>query len=779
MHDGNWIHHECVNASTADLDNPRWHFSYSYGADYDNPVDLISKAYDSELSRDVFDFRATQYGSIYFYHGLPGPADMIHVKAGQAVIVTADVRCLSDDAFARAYLGLHGWSIDDPNELYGGSGGEVAKADGWKRLERYDIPDVDTVWRVVLEASGDLPNPAHFRVANLRVTIVDGVTPDVEDDAWENHGGSLADALGLDVSTVADVSGVYPAFTGHVERWTQEYSGKLSTVSVQAVDPSSLLSQPLRTNYRAAVHNWHRDNVAGTPAANTFWYWPVVEAEENIEASPEIAGVRHPLTAVAATGPDGRYGFTGDKTMVWADGETSGSFVSDGDQPLPSNQGGALVFVKDSRPRLPSSNSFTVDFWYRCLALNTNSTPQHLFGSSGADSFALSGRQTWASIQLIGWAPMRFAFTARLTDGSTIGTGAIGPTIQVGGLYHVGMRVEKVGATVTVRAYVNGVLVQSVNADAGETVKLIPPSHASFMANMDTTGNAYQQPARGLINHCVIGLDIPTGFHEAVHAFGADPIESEADRLNRLLDAVGWSGSRNLDGGVSSLMAARWDADADGHAELGAAAEAASGTLFMGAAGEIVYHNRRRRMGVPVRWSVDEWTGGLRFELDADRIANVVRVERVSGLARTARDEASVSEYGPKYLTVRRDVEDAAEIESAAYWLLHRYREASPRCDTLRIEAHTLNGPTDGDLLGLAYGAAVSDRLVLSGLPEDAPADSMAFFVEGIEGDFVLDGSVLQWVTTLSVSDADRSDAWVLEDDVSGLLDADSCVAVY
>ncbi|MCG5459620.1 hypothetical protein PSH03_005404 [Micromonospora sp. PSH03] len=755
VHDDNWLHYESVNPVRADLDRARINA-------WNGTVDGVSIHASPSQGRDIWRFARTNGGVQWgWFCGINDASDWVRVTPGQLVTFTGDIGNAAGFS-ASPTIRLVVSFRSDATGAFGGVS--------------YSTPYTDTA----------IHSASVSWVATGAGYIRAGVICDAPDANIGAYGFNFKLRLdGVGTPTVGAVSGKYPAFSGFIEKWTQEFDGVLSTVTAQCVDASKLLSQPLKTTYRAAVHNWWKANVQGTTSENAFWYWPCVEASENVEASPEIAGLSYPLTISSTIEPSGStYGFTTDKTMVYSDGENSGGFTATGTDPAPSDQGGALKFVFGSRPSLPSSNSYTVDFWYRPQGLPVNPYGQSLFNSKCSDSWAMSGRITWASIRVIDFGgAQRLLFVARSMDGESVETGLVGPALARNQIYHVGMRVAKNGSNVTIYAYIDGALVGSDTMVVTDETKLIPPINAEFMAEyapeLAGVGKGYYQPARGTMNHIVVGFDIPAGFHAAVHPFGDDIPELDTARLTRVLDAAGWQGGRILDAARSVLLPARWDAGADAFGVIQDAAESAGGYVYIAAAGEIAYHNRTRRMGAPVRWPVAEWTDGVRFEVDEARIYNVIRAERVSGLFREARDEASIAEYGPKGLTVRRDVNDPAEVANAATWLLHRYGEPAPRCDTLRVEAHTLNGDGDSALIGLAYGAALSDRLMLSGLPPEAPADQMDFFVEGLSISIERDGDVWRWVTDLSVSDAQRSEAWVLEDETSGYLDTESCVVIY
>ena len=285
---------------------------------------------------------------------------------------------------------------------------------------------------------------------------------------------------------------------------------------------------------------------------------------------------------------------------------------------------------------------------------------------------------------------------------------------------------------------------------------------------------------RGTINHLMFCTGAYTdGALSALYYSGQSGILDEWFRLRDLLIFVGWAGSTSLDDGLSGLLRPAWEDDADANNLLAATAENASGVLFVGPAGEVLYHNRRRRMGVPARWTLSEWADGLAFPLDAAYVINDVTAERSSGVSRRVKDPTSIAKFGLKDKRIVRDVADDGELTQAAGWVLHRYRESSPRCDQVVIDGSALNGADDGPLVALAHGAQVGDKILFAGLPDSAPAPQMTFFVEGVKTSIEIDGSRTRYRTMLQISDASRSSAWILEDEATGHLDSDSCVLIY
>jgi hypothetical protein len=104
--------------------------------------------------------------------------------------------------------------------------------------------------------------------------------------------------------------------------------------------------------------------------------------------------------------------------------------------------------------------------------------------------------------------------------------------------------------------------------------------------------------------------------------------------------------------------------------------------------------------------------------------------------------------------------------------LLNTYADPMVRCDSVTLKASATPG-----LFLVALGVEVGDRVTLTDLPTAAPDTELDFYVEAIDTDVSVSGGTLEWVTTLSLSPADGSDVWVLEDSTLGRLDRTAVLA--
>jgi hypothetical protein len=341
---------------------------------------------------------------------------------------------------------------------------------------------------------------------------------------------------------------------------------------------------------------------------------------------------------------------------------------------------------------------------------------------------------------------------------------------------HVAVTVEQ-GLT---RLYVNGVFVQSDPGPAPTNKDIRDLRWASFAGRQ--AGSIYGEYANGRIAHLGIWnyrltfADINPIWMLGDNG-GVDFSEDEKTRIDRIAQMANYQGETAYDAGLSTLQGPDWSTGASALDELQGAAQDASGYIFMDGDGRLTYHNRARRQGATVRFTLGDtvglpWEPGLQFEMDDDRIINEVTYKRKNGLEGVLKDQASISAFGRKSTSIELGVTSDQAIQDAAYTLLNTYSEPMVRCDSV-----TLKASATPELFFPLLSTEIGDRITLSDLPTAAPDSELDFYVEAIDTDVSVNGGTLEWVTTLSLSPADGSDVWILEDSTLGRLDRTAVLA--
>lgn len=713
--DGNHVHWDAVNASQADMSAPRMWIETSTD---EVTQDGISSAFDATKGMEVFTVQPNP-GNDLIRIGPKGGRDWIQVEQGQTVTIDVDM-CGASGEFVGAMLA--GWD----GSVQFADGDERIASGNWEHYSHtYHFEEPGGGWvSVYLYA----PRIGELRFANLKVRV-----------------GASASA------TVAEPSGVAPIFYGHAEQWITEYEDTIPFTRLECVDGMALLDGPVPTAYRAAV-------VQAVEGIDRVYYWPCADAAESAFAEPYIGDLR--LRAVSSTPAPDAWGFAAEAVMPHGDGQ-SRSF---GSNHTDTTRGATLRLAHYNAPYLPSDESLTVAFWYVPDA-RPSGAMHCLFAIWNA-----AGQELWAVYYDSAGAIRCERWDRDLGTSSSL---TVPLDAQPG---------EPIFIVLSKEVRDDGIFYyMALNDDPEPTVvantSLPDPGFAFVAFGGNLTPFSSSQFMQGRIGHILwaYGL-ISDADRLAMYSVGVDVAESETDRINRILSIANWTGQTILDPPKSLLLSARWNEDAQASDLVKAAAESASGVAFVGPGGELVYQNRERRITAPTRWTLAESSPGLRFVDDDARIYNIIRAQRVTGLERVARDEASIAEYGPKQLIVTRDVESPDEVADAAAWLLQRYRDAAPYIDTVTVDGSADN---TGDLTGLTWRAGIGDRLDLVDLPSTAPADGMSTFIEGVARRIRPVGERLEVTASFRVSTAQASLAWILEDPVSGVLDTDACALSY
>ncbi|WP_186315742.1 hypothetical protein [Catellatospora sichuanensis] len=750
--DDNWVHPDCVNPETADIVSPRFH---------NRPVDFDDDQYEPVVTvvdhpgyGKAFKIKDNSQGDnaeTLFVAGLRGNADVVQVWPGDVVTVDADVCPIDVTDYVETCL-LYEPDFGTEEVLFGNTittNGVM----GHSQVE-FEVPEAGKVRAAIFVTGiGGYPDESTALLSKLKMRINGVGTPTPNPDG----------------------SGMYPLFRGFVERWTARTAGHLSITEATCVDPMAIASTPIESYYRNSMRNYNPDPFF---TQNSLSYWPCSESEDASETQPLLRDITDwPL--VIRNAPAGEAKFSSDKTMVHADGSTNGGFTVSG---ADHTEGGVLSLSHYGFPAITTLRDKTsTGFWWKGEWPATGTTTP-LFGAYNSNGDPLLTISMNDLGRLVVFAK---GGGSGVPDMNYTGSTAVNPGQPNFIGVNYGIELSPIGTHLTVHlngmAFVGGTSTGFVN-------RLPSPAFIQWGGRLLPTGtNTFTHGVYNHIHWQHVDNVIPEinfraeNFGDEHHVYEAQPLPrfeylENLGHIDLVLSQIGWSGSRRIDPGMSELLSPRWDNDAQAYDVLTEAAESAGGMFFAGPSGEAVYHNRARRVNAPVRWTLNEWMSGLTFESDDARIFNNITAERSTGMKRTARDQASVDEHGSKGLTVKRNVASPSELADAASWLLHRYKETSPRCEELSVDATSL---ADARTVALAHGADVSQRLRFTDLSPTAPSDELDFFIEGISTSVKRDGSVWTWETTLQVSDASDSEAWVLEDSLTGVLDDESCALAY
>ncbi|MDL5204957.1 LamG-like jellyroll fold domain-containing protein [Streptomyces sp. ALI-76-A] len=587
-----------------------------------------------------------------------------------------------------------------------------------------------------------------FSISGTAPSVAGWAGIEIGSSGGDNNAYLFLDELQIEQgSTASEWSPGGSIFHGYIEKWPVAVDGLTASVDVSAVDGFSVLSN---TDLRAAMQ-------AEILRAEPLGYWTLGDPVGSTRLE-NLANDQQPAKLVAS-----KYGpgtpLLGADSIVARDATTCYSLAN-----VSSNQGTVVDICEGGTRTFPLGTDFTVGFWTNPTRPSAGSWVTLFQGWADTGSELLKIRMD--SNGFLG-------VTTTYTDGTV--TSFVSNYALSSGVSHFVMVHIQQGLT---RLYYDGDFRDSDPGPAPANTDIRDLRWASFGGRQ--AGSIYNEYANGRHGHLFI-MDRRMSWQEQRDIWslgqGTALTENENARIGRIADMAKYQGETALDAGLSTLLEPDWSTGASALDELQGAAQDASGYLFMDGDGRLTYHNRARRQAAAVRFVLGDsvglpWEPGLQFEMDDDRIINEVTYKRTNGVEGVLKDQASIAAYGRKSTSIELGVTSDQAIQDAAYTRLNTYAEPMVRCDSVTLKATATPG-----LFLVALGVEIGDRITLTDLPTAAPDSELDFYVEAIDTDVSVNGSTLEWVTTLSLSPADGSDVWILEDSALGRLDRTAVLA--
>jgi hypothetical protein len=211
--------------------------------------------------------------------------------------------------------------------------------------------------------------------------------------------------------------------------------------------------------------------------------------------------------------------------------------------------------------------------------------------------------------------------------------------------------------------------------------------------------------------------------------------DSPAQRLDRILDAVGWpEDDRDLDDGSSVLQSVELDTSVLEHAQT--VAESDWGVLFMTAAGKLRFIGRAGLFNRPQEATFGDGGGAelgyrsLRPEYTDQLIRNDVTVSRLDGVAQRVEDQASIVEYLRHSYVIDGLFHDSDELSRyAAEFIVSEYKEPQRRITNLIVTPRS----DPNNLYPQVLGRELADQItVIDRPPGGGAANEQDSAIEGI-----------------------------------------------
>jgi hypothetical protein len=567
----------------------------------------------------------------------------------------------------------------------------------------------------------------------------------------DNNAYLFLDELQLEPgSTASEWNPGGSIFHGYIEKWPVAVDGLTASVDVSAVDGFSVLGN---TDLRAAMQ-------AQILTSNPLGYWTLGDPVGSTRLE-NLATDQQPAKLAAS-----KYGpgtpLLGADSIVAKDATTCYSLAN-----VSTNIGTVVDICDGGQRNYPLGTDFSVGFW--CLPVRPSAGLYNTLFAGWSDNGA-----EFMSIRIDSTGKLEIRTT--YTEGTQT-TFTSSSALSTSSPSHVVVTIEQ-GLT---RLYLNGVYQQSDTGPTPTNKDIRDLRWASFAGRQ--AGSIYGEYANGRIAHLAIWDFRLTHATQIQPVWklgdngGVDFAEDEKTRIDRIAQMANYQGETAYDAGLSTLQGPDWSTGASALDQLQGAAQDASGYIFMDGDGRLTYHNRARRQAASERFTLGDtvglpWEPGLHFEMDDDRIINEVTYKRKNGIEGVLKDQASIDAYGRKSTSIELSVTSDQEIQDTAYTTLNTYAQPMVRCDSV-----TLKASATPNLFLVALGVEIGDRITLTDLPTAAPDSELDFYVEAIDTDVSVNGGTLEWVTTLSLSPADGSDVWILEDSTLGRLDRTAVLA--
>jgi hypothetical protein len=197
--------------------------------------------------------------------------------------------------------------------------------------------------------------------------------------------------------------------------------------------------------------------------------------------------------------------------------------------------------------------------------------------------------------------------------------------------------------------------------------------------------------------------------------------ELPGDRINAVLDEIGWSvEKRDIDNGSALLVG---DLVADGTSTfqyLQQVAQSEPGDLFISRDGNVKFTDRDAIVSGDTVVFTDEGDGipyvNIAAIFGSELLFNNIAVSSSTGEA-TATSEISVSEYGVIDFSLETLVANEESLQSLADFLLEKYSEPQYRFNSVTVNLTSLSTAERLDVLSLDLGDVVGVVFTPAGIP--------------------------------------------------------------
>lgn len=213
--------------------------------------------------------------------------------------------------------------------------------------------------------------------------------------------------------------------------------------------------------------------------------------------------------------------------------------------------------------------------------------------------------------------------------------------------------------------------------------------------------------------------------------------DSTDRRYSRILGYAGYTGLTNLQAGQTTSMGPMATSGQDALSALQAVVDTENGQHFIGRDGTVTFQSRAARYNAttPV-YVFGENTGSgeipyenAQLDYDPTHLGNIVQVTQASSnQVLTAQDSTSQQEYFPRTMTRTVNASSTVECQSAADYLLSRYKQPATRISTM-----VLHPSANPSMWPVCLSLELGMRIRVNRRPPGAPPITVDCFVENLQ----------------------------------------------
>ena len=239
--------------------------------------------------------------------------------------------------------------------------------------------------------------------------------------------------------------------------------------------------------------------------------------------------------------------------------------------------------------------------------------------------------------------------------------------------------------------------------------------------------------------------------------------ELSGARVGNVLDELNWpAGDRDIDAGQSLLRATGSQENVNSLAHLHEVQRSELGIIFQAGDGDIQFQDRHARLKEPFLTSQATFgdDGGehkystIDLSLDDQFIFNDVRLQRTGGSEQVADDASSQADFAKRSL-VRQGLllTSDSEVSDQAEFLLSQFKSPALRSKFIELKPRRDPDNLFPFCLDFDISTRITVRLNQSSVDKD-------YHIEGITHSY--NGQVRDWTTKWQLSDASKTDYWIL-----------------